>query len=56
MQMRHQAFVIGDDIEQIAVGLDQIDRRQPQPLQLRHLAQDQFGQRAERGRTAKSLP
>ncbi len=26
MQMRHQPFVIGDDIEQIAVGLDRIDR------------------------------
>ena len=40
MQMRHQPLVVGDDIEQIAIGLDGIDRRNPQALQFRHMPQD----------------
>ena len=40
MQMRHQPLVVGDGVEQIAIGLDRIDRGNPQPLQLRHMPQD----------------
>ena len=34
-------------VEQIAIGLDRIDRRQPQPLELRHVLEDLLHQRAE---------
>ena len=34
MQMRHQPRLVGERIEQVAVGLDRIDRGQPQPLEL----------------------
>ena len=34
-------------VEQVAVGLDRIDRRQPQPRELRHVLQDLLHQRAE---------
>ena len=37
VQMRHQPFVGGDDVEQVAVGLDRIDRGDAQALQLRHM-------------------
>ena len=47
MQMRHQSAVLRQRIEQVAVGLDGIDRRQPQPLQLRHVLEDLLDQRAE---------
>ena len=47
MQMRHQPLVIGDDVEQIAIGLDGIDRRNPQPLQFRHVPQNLFCQLPE---------
>ena len=40
MQMRHQPLFLGERVEQIAVGLDRIDRGQPQPLQLRHVLED----------------
>ena len=36
MQMRHQPRVVGERIEQIGVGLDRVDRGQPQALELRH--------------------
>ena len=49
MQMRHQARLVGERVEQIGVGLDRIDRGQPQPRQLRHLLEDPLHQRAERG-------
>ena len=38
MQMRHQPGVVGQRVEQIGVGLDRIDRGQPQPLKLGHVA------------------
>ena len=34
-------------LEQFGVGLDRIDRRQPQPLHIRHLLQDRLHQPAE---------
>ena len=34
-------------VEQVAVGLDRIDRGQPQPLELRHVLEDLLHQRAE---------
>ena len=50
MQVRHQPRVIGEGIEQVAVGLDRIDRREPQPRELRHMLEDLLHQRAEPGR------
>ena len=47
MQMRHQPRIVGDGVEQIAIGLDRIDRRNPQPLQLRHMPQDLLDQLPE---------
>ena len=47
MQMRHQPRLVGERIEQIGVGLDRVDRRQPQPRELRHLAQHALDQRAQ---------
>ena len=32
MQMRHQPRLVGERIEQVGVGLDRVDRREPQPL------------------------
>ena len=37
MQMRHQPRLGGDGVEQIVVGLDRIDRGQPQALHVGHL-------------------
>ena len=34
MQMRHQPRVVGERVEQVTVGLDRIDRGEPQPLEL----------------------
>ena len=36
MQMRHQPLLLGDGLEQRGIGLDRIDRGEPQPLELRH--------------------
>ena len=47
MQMRHQPRFVGERVEQIAIGLDRIDRGQPQPRQLRHVLEDRLHQRAE---------
>ena len=47
MQMRHQARLVGERVEQVAIGLDRIDRRQPQPRQSRHMLEDLLHQRAE---------
>ena len=47
MQMRHQPRIVGDGIEQVAIRLDRIDRRDAQPLQLRHMPQDLLRQQAE---------
>ncbi len=47
MQMRHQPALGRDRFHQIGIGLDGIDGGQPQPLQVRHLAQDRLDQLAE---------
>ena len=47
MQMRHQPLLIRDHVEQIAIDLDLIDRRNPQALQIRHMPQDLLRQQAE---------
>ena len=47
MQMRHQAFIVADDVEQIAIGFDRVDRRNPQTLQFRHMPITVFCQLAE---------
>jgi hypothetical protein len=48
MQVRHQAWLISNAIEQVGVGLHGIDRGQPQALQVRHVFEDFLDQRAER--------
>ena len=40
--MRHQPRFVGDGVEQVGVGLDAIDRGQPQPRELGHLAQNRL--------------
>ena len=47
MQMRHQPRLAGKRVEQIGIGLDRVDRRQPQARKLRHVAQNALHQRAE---------
>ena len=37
MQMRHQPRLVGERVEQVGVGLDRIDGRQAQPLELGHV-------------------
>ena len=56
MQMRHQPRVVGEGVEQVAVGLDRIDRREPQPLELRHVLEDLLHQRAEPRRARQFAP
>src|SRR5258707_3872626 len=53
MQMRHQPRVIGERIEEVPVGFDCIDRRKPQPCELRHVFQNLLHQRAKLGRAWK---
>ena len=47
MQMRHQPRLVGQGIEQIAIGLDRIDRRQPQTRELWDVLEDALDQRAQ---------
>ncbi len=47
MQMRHQPRLVGQRVEQIVVGFDRVDRREPQSRKLRHFAQDTLDQRTE---------
>ena len=47
MQMRHQPAFAGKGVDQIAIGLDRIDRGQAQSLELRHVLEDLLDQRAE---------
>src|SRR2546430_1287013 len=53
MQMRHQPPVGGERIEEFAVGLHRIDRREPQPRELGHVFQNLLHQRTELGRARK---
>src|SRR5256886_1960813 len=53
MQTRHQPPVGGERIEQSAVDLHRIDRREPQPRELGHVFQNLLHQRAELGRARK---
>ena len=50
MEMRHQPFLFGDNAHQDRIGLDGIDRGQPQALHLRHQPQQLFHQGPQRGR------
>src|SRR6266478_2729603 len=53
--MRHQPRVAGERIEEVAVGLDRIDRRESQPREFRRMFQNLLHQRAELGR-ARAIP
>src|SRR5262245_19585269 len=53
IQMRHQPRVAGERVEEVAVCLDRIDRRESQPRELRHMLQNLLHQRAELGRARK---
>ena len=53
VQMRHQPFVARKRIEQGGIGFDRIDRREPQPLELRHVFEDLLDQRAKLRRARK---
>src|SRR5215472_13982553 len=55
MQMRHQPRVAGERIEEVADGLDRVDRRESQPRELRHVFQNLLHQCAELGR-AREIP
>ncbi len=50
VDVRHDPRLARDKIEQPVVDLDRIERRQPQPLELRDMAQDSLDQRGERRR------
>ena len=54
MQMRHQPRLVRERVEQIGIGLDRVDRGQPQPLELRHVAQDLLHQRRAAAPGARS--
>ena len=47
MQMRHQPLLGRDHLQQLGVGLDGIDRGQPETPDIRHLAQDRLHEPAE---------
>ena len=40
MQMRHQPRVLSESIDERAVGLDRIDRRQAEPVEFGHVLED----------------
>ncbi len=48
MQMRHEARLVGDEIEQMRIDLDAVDGGQPQAANLRHLLQKRFCQLPQR--------
>ena len=54
MQMRHQPRLVGDRVEQVGVGLDRVDRRDAQPLELRHVLEDLPHQLAEPRRAGQA--
>ena len=47
VQVRHQPRLAGDRLDQPRVGLDRVDRGEPQPRQVRHPPQDRGDQIAE---------
>ena len=47
VQMRHQPRLVGDRVEEIGIGFDRVDRRQPQTRQIRHVPEDALDQDAE---------
>src|SRR5215472_781639 len=51
--MRHQPRLIADRLEELAIRLHGIDRRQPQPRQLRHMFKNLLDQRAKLWRAGK---
>ena len=48
MEMRHEPRLLGDGAKRLCIDLDRIERRQPQPLELRHQLQDPPNESAER--------
>ena len=56
MQVRHQTFFIASAIIKIGIGLDLIDRRQPQPRKIRHVLQNLAHELAERRAARKIAP
>ncbi len=53
MQVRHQTLLLGNGAHQLLVGLNLVDGRQSQALQLGHEAQDLANQCAERWRAGQ---
>ena len=47
MQMRHQPPTLRKSVDQVTVGLDRVDGRQAQPLELRHMLEDLLHQRTK---------
>ena len=47
VQVRHQPRLAGDRLDQPRVGLDLVDRREPQPRQVRHAGEDRGDEVAE---------
>ena len=45
--MRHQARLLGDRLHEMGIDLDLIDRREPEPPQLRHVPKDRPHQPAQ---------
>lgn len=48
MQMRHEAWLIGDEIHQVGIGLDAVDRGKPEPTDIGDLLQQRLRQKPER--------
>ncbi len=53
--MRHQPRIARERVEQIVVGFGQIDRRQPQPLQIGHGLEDVLHQQAKLGPARETI-
>ena len=56
VEVRHEARLAGDELEQPLVDLDAVERGQAQPRQLGNVAQDALDQLAERRRAGRSGP
>ena len=56
MQVRHKPVFGGQRLEQVVVGLDGIDRREPQPLEVGDLPQDRATSLPSFGLPGRSAP
>ena len=56
MQMRAEPLLSRKSLDEIVVGLDAIDRREPQPFELRKRAQQQTHEAPERQPSPRSTP